>query len=123
MKIKHQVIVFDAADLTQESTFWAGVLGGTVDEDDDWHMVLVDGRAVIGIQLDPNHIRPEWPDGQPQQVHLDLWVDDIEAAHAEAMRLGAQLLQEARGGDEPDDFQVYADPAGHPFCLCWSKNH
>lgn len=123
MKIKHQVIVFDAADLTEESTFWAGVLGGTVDEDDDWHMVLVDGRAVIGIQLAPNHIRPEWPDGQPQQVHLDLWVEDIEAAHAEAMRLGAQLLQEARGGDEPDDFQVYADPAGHPFCLCWSKTH
>jgi len=123
MKIKHQVVVFDAANLTEESTFWAGVLGGTVDEDDDWRMVVVDGRAVVGIQLAPNHIRPEWPDGQPQQVHLDLWVDDIEAAHAEVMRLGAALLQEARGGDEPDDFQVYADPAGHPFCLCWSKMH
>ncbi len=123
MRIRHQVVVFDAADLAEESTFWAGVLGGTVDEDDDWHMVLVDGRATIGIQLAPNHVRPEWPDGQPQQVHLDLWVDDIDAAHEEVMGLGARLLQEARGGDEPDDFQVYADPAGHPFCLCWSKTH
>ncbi|SDL73050.1 VOC family protein [Tessaracoccus oleiagri] len=123
MRIRHQVVVFDAEDLAEESTFWAGVLGGTVDEDDDWHMVLVDGRATIGIQLAPNHVRPEWPEGQPQQVHLDLWVDDIDAAHEEVIGLGARLLQEARGGDEPDDFQVYADPAGHPFCLCWSKTH
>lgn len=123
MRIRHQVVVFDAADIAEESAFWAGVLGGTVDEDDDWHMVLVDGRAAIGVQLAPNHVRPVWPDGQPQQVHLDLWVDDVDAAHAEVMDLGAMLLQEARGGDEPDDFQVYADPAGHPFCLCWSKTY
>ena len=38
MKIKHQVVVFDAADLASESAFWAGVLGGTVDAEDDWHM-------------------------------------------------------------------------------------
>ncbi|WP_370459996.1 hypothetical protein [Nostocoides sp. F2B08] len=41
MKITSQVVVFDAADLTVKSTFWAGVLGGTVDAEDDWHMVLV----------------------------------------------------------------------------------
>jgi hypothetical protein len=31
MRINHQVVVFDAADLAAESRFWAGVLGGTVD--------------------------------------------------------------------------------------------
>ena len=35
------------------------------------------------------------------------------------MRLGARVLKEAQGNTEGDDFQVYADPAGHPFCLCW----
>jgi predicted enzyme related to lactoylglutathione lyase len=51
--------------------------------------------------------------------HLDLWVDDIDSAHAEVMALGARVLQEPEETDEPDRFRVYADPAGHPFCLCW----
>jgi catechol 2,3-dioxygenase-like lactoylglutathione lyase family enzyme len=119
VKINHQVVVFDAADLEPESSFWAGVLGGTVDTDDDWHMVLVDGRPRVGVQLAPDHTPPDWPHGNPQQIHLDLWVDDIDTAHAEVMSLGARLLKPSTGGDGPDDFQVYADPAGHPFCLCW----
>ena len=121
MKI-HQVVVFDAADLAAESSFWAGVLGGTVDAEDDWHMVEVDGRARVGVQLAPNHVRPDWPDGTPpQQIHLDLWVDDPTAAHDLVMSLGATVLKEAEHRDTPDAFQVYADPAGHPFCLCWIK--
>jgi hypothetical protein len=39
-----QIVVFDAADLSSESEFWAGVLGGTVSEDDHWHLVMVDGE-------------------------------------------------------------------------------
>jgi len=51
-----------------------------------------------------------------------LWVKDIDAAHEEVMSLGATLLQSAGGREfDADDFQVYADPAGHPFCLCWVK--
>lgn len=68
MKIAHQVVVFDAADLAAESSFWAGVLGGTVDADDDWPMVEVDGRPRIGVQLAPDHVAPDWPDGTPQQT-------------------------------------------------------
>ena len=122
MRIKQQVVVFDAADLATESGFWAGLLGGTVAADDDWHMVLVDGEPRLAVQLAPNHVPPEWPDGNPQQIHLDLWVDDIDASHQEVMSLGATLLQAAEESDDPDSFQVYADPAGHPFCLCWIKN-
>ena len=122
MRIKQQVVVFDAADLATESGFWAGLLGGTVAADDDWHMVLVDGEPRVAVQLAPNHVPPEWPDGNPQQIHLDLWVDDIDASHQEVMSLGATLLQAAEESDDPDSFQVYADPAGHPFCLCWIKN-
>ncbi len=122
MKIKHQVVVFDAADLEAESSFWAGVLGGVVDAEEAWHMVVVEGNARVGVQLAPNHVRPEWPDGvQQQQIHLDLWVDDFEAAHTEVVRLGATLLKPAEDTDEGDNFQVYADPAGHPFCICWVK--
>ncbi len=85
-------------------------------------MVVVEGNARVGVQLAPNHVRPEWPDGvQQQQIHLDLWVDDFEAAHTEVVRLGATLLKPAEDTDEGDNFQVYADPAGHPFCICWVK--
>ena len=122
MQINHRVVVFDAADLATESAFWAGVLGGTVDAEDAWHMVLVDGRPVVGVQLAPDHVAPDWPDGDPpQQIHLDLWVEDFPAAHEQVMALGARMLQEAQPTDDPDAFQVYADPAGHPFCLCWVK--
>ena len=120
MRINHKVVVFDAADITAESSFWAGVLGGTVDDDGDFHMVLVDGAPRIGVQLAPDHVPPDWPHGTPkQQVHLDLWVDDIDAAHETVAALGARVLKPAEESDEPDRFQVYADPAGHPFCLCW----
>ena len=99
MRIDHQVVVFDAADLSAESSFWAGVLDGTVDAED--------------------HVAPDWPDGTPeQQIHLDLWVDDFHSAHEHVMSLGAKVLKPAEV-DSADNFQVYADPAGHPFCLCW----
>jgi predicted enzyme related to lactoylglutathione lyase len=119
MMISRQIVVFDAADLTAESTFWAGLLGGTVDPEDDWHTVSVDGTPRLGIQLAPGHVPPEWPGGTPQQIHLDLFVDDVKAAHDEAMSLGARLLKPAADIESAEGYQVYADPAGHPFCLCW----
>lgn len=121
MDMVRQVIVFDAADLRAESAFWAGILGGHVFEDDDWHSVIDAARQWrIGVQLAPNHVPPEWPHGtQQQQVHLDLHVEDQRAAHDQAIALGARLLQPAPDFDAPEGHQVYADPAGHPFCVGW----
>ena len=119
MRITRQVVVLDAADLSTVSTFWAGLLGGTAVADDDWHSIVVDGEMRLGIQLAPDHVQPEWPDGTPQQIHLDLYVEDIRSAHDEAIALGARLLKPAPSLGSAEGFQVYADPAGHPFCLCW----
>ena len=121
MKIARQVVVFDAADLATESAFWAGVLGGRVVADDDygWHSVIdADGHWRIGVQLAPDHIPPDWPHGAPQQIHLDLHVDDPASAHDEVVALGARLLQPADLA-AAEGHQVYADPAGHPFCIGW----
>src|SRR5947209_20547710 len=109
MKIKRQIIVFDAPDLAAESAFWAGLLGGKVVADDDWHSVVVDGEWRLGIQLAPNHVPPDWPNGTPQQMHLDLHVDDLKAAHEEAISLGARLLKPANDLGAVEGFQVYAD--------------
>jgi predicted enzyme related to lactoylglutathione lyase len=120
MKPKQQIIVLDAADMAAESAFWAGLLDGTVEADADWHTISVDGKPRLAVQLAPDHVPPQWPEGAPQQIHLDLYIDDIRSAHDEATRLGARLLEPAENLDSPAGFQVYADPAGHPFCLCWS---
>jgi hypothetical protein len=124
MEIERQVVVFDSADLASESAFWAGVLGGLVipDDDDGWHSVLdAHGQWRMGIQLAPNHMSPDWPNGQ-QQVHLDLHVSGSEAAsaaHEELVALGASLLQDAKDLEAGEGHRIYASPAGHPFCIGW----
>ncbi|WP_205475034.1 VOC family protein [Nocardioides sp. SYSU D00038] len=119
MRLTRSVVVFDAAELHAESTFWAGMLDGHVFEDDTFHSVIdATGEWRIGVQLAPDHVPPRWPDGTPQQVHIDLHAEDPGQAHEQAIRLGATVL---RTGDinAAEGHHVYADPAGHPFCIGW----
>lgn len=104
MKIARRVVVFDASDIEAESRFWAGLLGGVVHRDEDWHSIVVDGDWVMGVQRSPNHVAPDWPTGsQQQQVHIDLHVDDLEAAGRLAVEFGGRPLQAAtRPADDPD---------------------
>jgi len=61
-----------------------------------------------------------WPDGPvPQQSHLDTTVQsaaELNAQHERALALGAKLLYD-RSDDPEEPLRVYADPAGHPFCI------
>ena len=61
-----------------------------------------------------------WPRTEvPQQLHLDFGVADVDALtrqHERAMALGASLLED-RSGDQDEPLYVFADPAGHPFCI------
>jgi hypothetical protein len=114
------VVVLDAADLDAESGFWAGLLDGNVLADETFHCVIDSGgKWRIGVQLAPGHAPPDWPDGAPQQVHVDLHVENARAAHEQAVALGARVLQTAPDLASPEGHQVYADPAGHPFCIGW----
>jgi hypothetical protein len=120
MRLQRHVVVLDAADIEAVSTFWARMLGGRVYADETFHCVLdSDGRWLLGVQLAADHEAPGWPDGNAQQIHLDLHVEDPNEAHREAMNCGARLLQEADDLDAEEGFQVYAEPAGHPFCIGW----
>ena len=120
MRLQRHVVVLDAADIETVSTFWARMLDGRVYADQTFHCVLDNaGRWLLGVQLAPDHVPPDWPDGNPQQVHLDLHVENPRQAHAEAIECGACLLREADDLDAGEGFQVYADPAGHPFCIGW----
>ena len=76
----------------------------------------------MGFQLNPTHVAPEWPNGeQQQQIHLDLHVEDFSGMHEKVISLGARVLQVASDPSAEEGFQVYADPAGHPFCLGWGQ--
>lgn len=121
MKLIRHVVVLDAADVGEVSTFWAALLDGrAVTDDERFHCVIdADGHWVIGVQHAPGHTPPDWPHGNEQQVHLDLHVTDPGPAHERAIELGAGLLQPAADLDAPEGHQVYADPAGHPFCIGW----
>lgn len=122
VQVQLRSVVFDCADPTRLAGFYGELLGGTVDTSDPaWCEVHVDGLPVkLAFQLVPGHLPPEWPEGRPQQLHLDITVPDIAAASTRAVSLGARVL------DGPVDeggsmFQVHADPAGHPFCFCQDR--
>jgi hypothetical protein len=78
---------------------------------DDWVVIATnDTSSGIAFQLAPDHQPPEWPNPErPQQFHLDVMVDDVEVAEPQVLRLGARRIS--------SESRVYADPAGHPFCL------
>lgn len=120
MRFSRQVIVLDAANIEEVAQFWAALLEGKVQRsDEDWYEIELDGDYPVAIQRVVDHVPPQWPDGQPQQIHLDFFVDDIRSEHARVLELGAEFLKASSDLDASTGFQVYADPAGHPFCLCW----
>lgn len=108
--------VIDCPDPRELAAFYAAVLGMRVNEDSpDWVVIGVEpGARQLAFQRAEKWVPPSWPDpDHPQQLHLDIRVDDVEAAQERLLALGARLLD-----DTPDrGFRVYADPAGHPFCL------
>ena len=93
------------------AAFYSALLGKPITYDSDDWVVVSDSSQTSGLafQLAPDHRPPTWPDRSvPQQVHLDVMVDDVAAATPLVLALGATTL--------PGD-GVFADPAGHPFCL------
>jgi catechol 2,3-dioxygenase-like lactoylglutathione lyase family enzyme len=87
----------------------------------DW-LVLRDPAGPTRIAFSQVDSLPPatWPDGlQPQQLHLDLTVPtaaELDRQHERTLALGARLLLD-RSGDPEEPLRVYADPAGHPFCI------
>lgn len=125
--------VLDAVDPRELAEFYRELLGWTYRPGDEpaderpgttpppW-LVLMDptGQPRLAVQKVASLNRPTWPDGEVhQQAHLDFRVDNDVALgeqHTRAIALGATLLED-RSTAEEEHLNVYADPAGHPFCL------
>ncbi|MFJ8000005.1 VOC family protein [Streptomyces sp. NPDC096310] len=115
-------VVLDCPDPLALARFYAQVLGGevkeTTDGTDSWVELRGAPGAPLAFQSAPGFVPPAWPAAEPsQQFHLDLTVPDLDVAEKAVLALGAVPLDAT---DRQRTFRVYADPAGHPFCLCAS---
>jgi catechol 2,3-dioxygenase-like lactoylglutathione lyase family enzyme len=104
-------VVLDCPDPASLAAFYSALLGQPVTyRSDDWVVVAASSTSSgLAFQLAPGNPPPTWPHpAVPQQFHLDIMVEDVDASGPRVLALGATKL---------DGEDVYADPAGHPFCL------
>ncbi|WP_336205273.1 VOC family protein [Nonomuraea sp. LPB2021202275-12-8] len=131
-------VVLDCTDARALAEFYRSLLGlvyrpgdeppeaGRVDERGrDWLVLRTpDGAPQMAFQQVDRLPEVTWPKGRvPQQMHLDLSVasvDELQVQHERVLRLGGRLLYD--GIDDPEEpLRVYADVAGHPFCVFVSE--
>jgi catechol 2,3-dioxygenase-like lactoylglutathione lyase family enzyme len=110
--------VLDTPDPQGLARFYQRLLGWPLrDDDPEWATLRpADGGPGLSFQREEQHVPPVWPagPGDPRmQLHLDIEVDDLDAAVAVAVEAGATLA----GFQPQDDVRVCLDPSGHPFCL------
>lgn len=111
-------VVLDAPDPRALADFYRRLLGWeTRNEDDTWVTLNPPGGGpALSFQAEPAYVRPTWPSGREHQqmmAHLDVEVDDLDAAGAYATAQGATLAE----FQPQKTVRVYLDPVGHPFCL------
>jgi len=109
-------IVLDCPDPHALAAFYGALLDWKVEPAEDWVDVRSEHQR-LSFQQVQDYRAPVWP-GQdvPQQMHLDVVVDDLDAGEAAVLELGATRHEHQPG----TTFRVFLDPAGHPFCLCLS---
>ncbi len=110
------VLVIDCPDPRALARFYSQVLGlEIVAFDENWAEIVeaTGQRPIVAFQKVDDYNAPQWP-GQivPQQMHLDVKVDDFDVAEPAVLELGATAT-----GEGTATYRVYLDPAGHPFCL------
>ncbi|GAA2403531.1 glyoxalase [Catellatospora methionotrophica] len=117
-----QCVVLDCREPKRLAEFYRSLLGGDVNRPDrrwslgdDWSTLHAANGLVLAFQRVAEYQQPQWPDpSKPQQFHLDFGVPDLDAAEEEVLACGATVLD---AGSPGQSWRVYADPAGHPFCL------
>ena len=111
-------MVLGAPDVGALARFYAGLLGWPIARQDanDAAIGVPGTSSYLAFQTEPDYVPPVWPSApgrQQMMLHLDIAVDDLAAAVADAVELGATVA----GFQPQDDVRVLLDPAGHPFCL------
>ncbi len=123
-------VTIAAARPRELARFYADLLGWEVSveeparpghpPEDGWAQVRPpdgDSGPTLNFEFDEYYRRPVWPSAagfQSASQHLDIGVQDLEAAASWAIEQGAVLA-----AHQPQErVRVMLDPDGHPFCLC-----
>jgi catechol 2,3-dioxygenase-like lactoylglutathione lyase family enzyme len=116
--VRLATVCIDCANADEMADFYGRLLGWEVSiREPDW-VLMSDpaGGTGLSFQAEADYRPPVWPEepgSQDKMLHLDLWVDDLEAAVAHAVACGASLAEY----QPQETVRVLLDPAGHPFCL------
>jgi catechol 2,3-dioxygenase-like lactoylglutathione lyase family enzyme len=118
MSVSLAGVVLDSVDPRALARFYCRLLGWEIDQDEEeWVTVRAPGGGThLSFQAEPEYQPPTWPSDRRHQqmmLHLDFAVDDLEAAHAHALSVGAIPAP----WQPQQKVVVYTDPAGHPFCF------
>ena len=112
-------VTLDCSDPAKLAEFYSQLTGLKVSySTDEFAGLDGDGGPAVGFQKVADFQAPQWPgQDRPQQFHLDFSVEDLDAAEEWVLGLGAVRADEQPG----QNWRVYLDPAGHPFCLAASS--
>jgi catechol-2,3-dioxygenase len=116
--IRLAAVTLDCPDTKRLATFYAEITGGTVTNVDEHWATVISPSGRMDFQRVDSYSPPAWPGPASIQMHLEFHVDDRAAAEERVLKAGATKYD-----FQPNSEQcyVYADPAGHPFCLTtWS---
>jgi len=117
-KLSLSTVTISSPDPRALARFYSRLLGWEIGTDEpDWVTLRnPDGGVGVSFHIEEDYVQPVWPAApgeQQQMVHLDILVDDLDAASAHAQACGATLAD----FQPQDDVRVHLDPDGHPFCL------
>jgi catechol 2,3-dioxygenase-like lactoylglutathione lyase family enzyme len=111
-------VVLDCPDANALADFYSRLLGWEITVSYPGWVLMRNptGGTGLSFQSETWYRPPAWPEEpgeQQKMLHLDIRVDDLEAAGEYAVEAGAVLADY-----QPQErVRVYLDPAGHPFCL------
>ncbi|NQX29024.1 VOC family protein [Microbacteriaceae bacterium VKM Ac-2854] len=131
MALRLRQVVLDTEDTRALAAFYLALLGARYrpgdeppadgsDDHAEWVAIRTPDGDRLAFQRVAELPRVTWPEGPVrQQLHLDFMVanaDELERQRALAVSLGAEVIDD-QSGDPEEALYVFADPAGHPFCI------
>lgn len=114
--LRYSAVTFDCPDPGRLARFYGEALGlPVVLSNDDFVLLGQEGAAGLGFNRLADFRPPTWPGpSQEKQAHIEMGVDDLDAAEARLLAAGAVKPDFQ---PDPDRWRVLLDPAGHPFCI------
>ena len=116
-------VTLDCADAEEMAQFYGTLLGWAVPADHETRWIPLPnptGGVALLFQAQEWYQPPIWPEQpgeQTKMMHFEIHVDDMEAAVAYAVEVGARIAPHQPPDRSQDQLRVMLDPAGHPFCL------